>query len=97
MSQPRNPELPEPVRSSAAEGGLSFEECVARLRAGDEGMAAEIFHRFAHRLLALVRSRLDSLLRPKVDPEDLLQSVFHSFLRGRGACGDSGASAAQAR
>jgi RNA polymerase sigma-70 factor (ECF subfamily) len=45
-------------------------------------MAAEIFHRFAHRLMGLVRSRLDSLLRPKVDPEDLLQSVFRSFFVG---------------
>jgi RNA polymerase sigma-70 factor (ECF subfamily) len=57
----------------------SFDVCLARLRAGDEGAAALVFHRFAHRLIGLARSRLDRLLRQKVDPEDVLQSVFQSF------------------
>lgn len=57
----------------------SFDDCIARLRAGDDEVAAQIFHRFANRLIALARSRLDNLLRQKVDPEDLLQSVFQSF------------------
>ena len=57
----------------------SFDVCLARLRAGDEEAAAQVFHRFAHRLIGLARSRLDRLLRQKVDPEDVLQSVFQSF------------------
>jgi RNA polymerase sigma-70 factor (ECF subfamily) len=43
--------------------------------------AAQIFERFGRRLLALARGRLGRLLRGKVDPEDVLQSVFQSFFR----------------
>jgi RNA polymerase sigma-70 factor (ECF subfamily) len=57
----------------------SFEDVIARLRAGDSAAATEIFQRFARRLIALARTRLDSRLRQKVDPEDVLQSVYKSF------------------
>jgi RNA polymerase sigma-70 factor (ECF subfamily) len=57
----------------------SFEALMNRLRAGEEVAAAELFQRFAGRLIALARSRLDALVRQKVDPEDVLQSVFKSF------------------
>jgi RNA polymerase sigma-70 factor (ECF subfamily) len=57
----------------------SFAEVMARLRAGDSAAAALVFDRFAHRLIALARSRLGSPLRQKVAPEDVLQSVFRSF------------------
>jgi RNA polymerase sigma-70 factor (ECF subfamily) len=52
---------------------------MARLKAGDEDAAAHVFHRYRHRLIALARSRLDHHIGPKVDPEDVLQSVFRSF------------------
>jgi RNA polymerase sigma-70 factor (ECF subfamily) len=57
----------------------SFDDIMRRLRAGDEDAAAAVFHRFAQRLVALARSRLDSRLRQKVDPEDVVQSVYKSF------------------
>ncbi len=57
----------------------SFTDLMTRLRAGEEPAAAELFHRFAQRLIALARSRLDHRLRQKVDPEDVLQSVYQSF------------------
>jgi RNA polymerase sigma-70 factor (ECF subfamily) len=57
----------------------SFEEVMTRLQAGDQDAAAEVFARFARRLIALARLHLDSRLRQKVDPEDVLQSVFKSF------------------
>ena len=57
----------------------SFEAVIARLRAGDDAAAAEVFHRYARRLIGLARSRLDGLIRHKVDPEDILQSVYRSF------------------
>jgi RNA polymerase sigma-70 factor (ECF subfamily) len=50
-----------------------------RLRAGDDDAAAEVFRRFTHRLIGLARSRLDHLIRGKVDPEDILQSVYRTF------------------
>jgi RNA polymerase sigma-70 factor (ECF subfamily) len=59
----------------------SFADLMARLRAGDEDAAARVFERFARRLIALARRRLDQLLRQKIDPEDILQSVFKSFFR----------------
>jgi RNA polymerase sigma-70 factor (ECF subfamily) len=59
----------------------SFDELMSRLRAGDESAATQIFHQFAERLIALARSRLSASIRRKVDPEDVLQSVFQSFFR----------------
>jgi RNA polymerase sigma-70 factor (ECF subfamily) len=52
---------------------------MARLEAGDETAPAEVLRRFTHRLIALARLRLDARLRQKVDPEDVLQSVYKSF------------------
>jgi len=59
----------------------SFAQLMIRLRAGDQAAAAEVFHRFAERLIALARTRLDRRPRQKVDPEDVLQSVYKSFFR----------------
>jgi RNA polymerase sigma-70 factor (ECF subfamily) len=59
----------------------SFADLMDRLRHGEGAAAARVFHRFAHRLIALARARLDGRVRPKVDPEDVLQSVFRSFFR----------------
>src|SRR6185295_15765908 len=68
----------------------SFDDLMARLRTGDEAAAAEVFHRFTGRLIGLARRRLDHLVRPKVDAEDILQSVYRSFFRrsaGGRSCG----------
>jgi RNA polymerase sigma-70 factor (ECF subfamily) len=56
-----------------------FQDLMARLRAGDEQAAAEVFNRFAHRLIALARTRLQEALRAKEDPEDVVQSAYRSF------------------
>lgn len=58
---------------------LSFNDLMTRLRAGDEHAARQVFQQYAGRLIALARSRLGSGLRQKVDPEDVLQSVYKSF------------------
>jgi RNA polymerase sigma-70 factor (ECF subfamily) len=57
----------------------SFEELMVRLRQGDEAAARHIFEEYAERLIALARSRLGQRLQQKVDPEDVLQSVYRSF------------------
>jgi RNA polymerase sigma-70 factor (ECF subfamily) len=64
----------------------SFEVLMHQLRAGQDAAAAEVFQRFARRLILLARSKLERALQPKVDPEDILQSVFRSFF-GRHAAG----------
>jgi RNA polymerase sigma-70 factor, ECF subfamily len=56
-----------------------FNRLIDCLRRGDEDAASEVFHRFARRLIALARSQLDSWIRTRVEPEDVVQSVFRSF------------------
>lgn len=56
-------------------------DLMARLKAGDQEAAAHLFRRYAHQLIALARHKLDHLILQKVDPEDVVQSVFHSFFR----------------
>jgi RNA polymerase sigma-70 factor (ECF subfamily) len=56
-----------------------FDDVMVRLRAGQNDAATQVFNRFASRLLALARKRLDPLVLQKVDPEDVVQSVFRSF------------------
>jgi RNA polymerase sigma-70 factor (ECF subfamily) len=42
--------------------------------------AAKLFDRFARRLIGLARLHLDARLHHKIDPEDVVQSVYKSFL-----------------
>jgi RNA polymerase sigma-70 factor, ECF subfamily len=57
----------------------SFAEFLARLRAGDDAAARQLFQRFARQLITLARNRFDPALKHKVDPEDVVQSAFKSF------------------
>src|SRR5262245_21584301 len=52
---------------------------LARWRKGDQEAATELFRRYAGRLIALARSRLPAKLTPRVDPEDVVQSVYRRF------------------
>ena len=67
----------------------SFDDIMAQLRAGRNEAAAQVFNRFANRLIMLARKQLDPKIRQKVDPEDVMQSVFRSFLV-RNAAGQMG-------
>jgi DNA-directed RNA polymerase specialized sigma24 family protein len=57
----------------------SFEGLMGRLRDGDQDAAVEVVRRLAARLNGLARAQLDTWVRRKVDPEDVVQSVFRSF------------------
>jgi RNA polymerase sigma-70 factor (ECF subfamily) len=59
----------------------SFADLVRRLKTGDDALANELFQRYARRLIGLARTHLDAKLRQKVDPEDVVQSVYKSFFR----------------
>ena len=63
----------------------SFDNLMAQLRKGDNDAATQVFHRFAGRLILLAQKRLGQQIRPKYDPEDVLQSVFRSFFRRQAA------------
>jgi RNA polymerase sigma-70 factor (ECF subfamily) len=52
---------------------------VARWQAGDQQAAAELFRRYAGRLAALARTRLSRQVSRRVDPDDVVQSVYRSF------------------
>ena len=54
-------------------------DLMARWCQGDQRAAAELFQRYADRLVALARSRLSAKLASRLDPEDVVQSVYHSF------------------
>lgn len=57
----------------------SFAEFLARLHSRDDAAARELFGRFAQQLIALALRHIAAGLRHKVDPEDVVQSVYKSF------------------
>jgi RNA polymerase sigma-70 factor (ECF subfamily) len=61
-------------------GQPSFDNLMADLRDGRNEAAARLFQRFANRLIVLARKQLDSKVLQKEDPEDVMQSVFRSFI-----------------
>jgi RNA polymerase sigma-70 factor (ECF subfamily) len=67
----------------------SFDALMAQLRSGQDEAATRVFNRFASRLIALARKQLDPQVRQKIDPEDVMQSVFRSFF-ARNAAGQLG-------
>lgn len=54
-------------------------QLVDKVRAGDQDAARQIYDRYLERLLALAQRRLSQRFASRVDPEDVLQSVFRSF------------------
>lgn len=48
-------------------------------QAGDQNAARQLFDRYVERLLALARRRISQRLASRVDPEDVVQSVFRTF------------------
>jgi RNA polymerase sigma-70 factor (ECF subfamily) len=49
------------------------------LRAGDQAAAEKVFHAYVRSLLNLARWHLSQRLARRVDPEDVVQSVFRTF------------------
>lgn len=58
---------------------LPVDELLARLKKGDQDAGTEIVNRFMRRLIGLARSKLDAKVLRKIDPEDVVQSVFRSY------------------
>src|SRR5262245_16443138 len=46
---------------------------------GDEDAARELFDRYAEQLVTLARKRISQRLASRIDPEDIVQSVFRTF------------------
>lgn len=58
-----------------------LDEIASLLRGGSDTALELMFLQFTERLMQLARSRIASYYRSKVDPEDVVQSVFKSFLK----------------
>jgi RNA polymerase sigma-70 factor (ECF subfamily) len=55
-----------------------------RLRSGNQDAATQLYLRYADRLRVLARAECSPDLAPRVDVDDIVQSVFSSFFRGVG-------------
>jgi RNA polymerase sigma-70 factor (ECF subfamily) len=54
---------------------------ITRLLSNEPGFEREVLEQYTHRLLELARRRLPDKVRARVDPEDVVQSVYRSFFR----------------
>ncbi len=54
-------------------------DLVRRLREGSNTAAREVFDRYVQRLLGLAKRRIGARMNSRVDPEDVVQSVFRTF------------------
>jgi RNA polymerase sigma-70 factor (ECF subfamily) len=58
---------------------ISNQVLVERWRAGDQDAARRLFDRYVDRLAAVARNRIGHRLTARVDPDDVVQSVFRTF------------------
>src|SRR5262245_11532311 len=70
------PRLPPGADEEPSDGSL-----LRRYRRGDQAAATRLYLRYANRLRALARARCSPDLAQRVDPDDIVQSVFRSFFR----------------
>jgi RNA polymerase sigma factor (sigma-70 family) len=73
-------ELPEPQGAAMPESPSDV-DFVRRLNRRTESSAAELDHRYRHKLCQLVGRELDRALRSREDPEDVVQTVFRTYFR----------------
>lgn len=77
------PEGTTPVAESSQKHLMDSQSHILlqRWKNGDHAAATEIFNRFACRLVALARTRMDESLQSRLDPSDVVQSAYGSFFR----------------
>jgi RNA polymerase sigma-70 factor (ECF subfamily) len=61
--------------------GRSDRSLLVLLRRGEQDAATQLYLRYAQRLRALVRSRCSPGLAQRLEPDDIVQSVFRRFFR----------------
>jgi RNA polymerase sigma-70 factor, ECF subfamily len=74
-------EGPDSSREETTLGDLSDRSLLRRLRGGSEDAATRLYLKYSRRLQALAEARCGSDLAPRVDAEDIVQSVFRTFFR----------------
>ena len=79
MERPSTTEKPlSPPGDLAAASDHSL---IVRVRGGQQDAATQLYLRYAQRVRALVRSRCSPQVARRVEPEDLVQSIFRRFFR----------------
>jgi RNA polymerase sigma-70 factor, ECF subfamily len=69
------------VSSDTMAAPLSDRSLLRRLRGGCQDAATALYIRYAHRLRALVKAQCSTALARRVEPDDIVQSVFHRFFK----------------
>lgn len=59
----------------------TFQDLLQKVRQGDDRAAEQIFARYTQQLMAEAQRKLSQRVQQKVDAEDVVQSVYRSFLR----------------
>jgi RNA polymerase sigma-70 factor (ECF subfamily) len=77
---PAAPDRGEPA-PRVGDRSASDDSLVRRLRAGSETAAGRLYDRYVARLRALARAKLSADLAGRVDPDDIVQSVFRRFFQ----------------
>jgi RNA polymerase sigma-70 factor (ECF subfamily) len=79
------PEIPRHTDQDAAEPSSDAERSdgslLRRFQCGQLDAATQLYLRYADRLHALAAARFAADLKTRFDPEDVVQSVFRTFLR----------------
>ncbi|MGL4553242.1 MAG: RNA polymerase sigma factor [Gemmataceae bacterium] len=73
-------ERPRPRPRDGSDPNVSDRSLLRRMRLGCQDAAAELYRRYAPRLLALARSHTPPDLARRLEPDDLVQSVFRRFV-----------------
>src|SRR5262245_30999049 len=60
---------------------VSDRSLLERLQHGQESAATQLYLRYANRLRDLASAQCSTKLSPRVDPDDIVQSVFRTFFR----------------
>jgi RNA polymerase sigma-70 factor (ECF subfamily) len=77
----REPDDPVVTPSQPAPGTASDRSLLRRLQHGQADASTELYLRYADRLLALAAAQTAPDLARRIDPEDIVQSVFRTFFR----------------
>lgn len=72
---------PEGGERAAEEVQRTDGSLLRRFRRGEQDAATALYLRYAGRLQALARTKTSAALAARVDPEDVVQSVFRTFFR----------------
>ena len=72
---------PKLVQDRSEGDGATDASLLRRFKTGEGDAATELYTRYANRLIHLASARVSPDLKQRVDPEDIVQSVFRTFFR----------------